>query len=273
MPKAISSPRTGHPTFLRVRSLSLSKACAKLHPQVVSTKAELTRSLSQATKASLWISDDRSSTERLLRTLSWPAKTLGSAILFHDLSQETLPALKECFLHYAYGVKKECLPPDELVEALQSDRHCDLVIGGIVDKSTCTMTSWRGNMESLTVPFSAFETSGEGMVPDFRRFSVTDCGQTLRLGDDEAATDAILYEFDPEYRKRMANQRHASEQSIGASVRRLRKQRGKRREDFAPISAKTIARIEQGEKHKICPITLEIISRVLGVPPSQIESF
>lgn len=54
----------------------------------------------------------------------------------------------------------------------------------------------------LTVPFVAFETSGDGTIPDFDRFSVVDFGQTIRLGDYEAASDAVLRDFDRACRQR-----------------------------------------------------------------------
>jgi DNA-binding Xre family transcriptional regulator len=148
------------------------------------------------------------------------------------------------------------------------------LIGGSVDQVSRTITLWRGNLTALTVPFSAFEKSGDGTEPDFDQFSVADCGQTVRLGEYEAAADAILYEFDPEYRRRISQERRRSEQSFGASLRRLRKQRGLRREDFAPdVAAKTIARIEQGNVRQIRKNTLKAIAGRLRVQPEEIGTF
>ncbi len=274
MPTVKPLPVTVSTTFLLGNSKSLSRSLTPLHPTLVgSTAATILQSLSQATKDTLWISYDPNSTEKLLRALSWPAKSLGNAMLFHAMSPQTLPALQHCFGKYAYAMREESLPPDELVEALLSDHRADLFIGGIVDQSSKTITLWRGHLGSLTVPFSAFETSGDGIAPDFGRFSVTDSGQTVRLGTYEAATDAILYEFDPDYRRRIAQQRQITDQSFGASLRRLRKQRGKRREDFAPISAKTIARIEQGAEYTHHKTTLHTIATILGVAPDEIATY
>jgi len=108
---------------------------------------------------------------------------------------------------------------------------------------------------------------------DFKAFSVADYGHAVRLGEYEAATDAILYEFDSDYRKTLSKQRSASERSLGAALRRLRKQRGLTQADFAPISAKTIARIEQGKVNRIHPKTLGIIADRLAVEPNEIETF
>ena len=76
-----------------------------------------------------------------------------------------------------------------------------------------------------------------------------------------------------DYRRRKAKERLKSEQSLGASIRRLRKQRGLRREDFKPLAAKTIARIEQGIVKSVHKRTLKTIARVLGVEPEEIETY
>ncbi len=86
--------------------------------------------------------------------------------------------------------------------------------------------------------------------------------------------DAILYEYDPEFRRRISKQRLQEDQSFGASLRRLRKQRGLRREDFEPdLSAKTIARIEQGKVKRIQKKTLNALAEHLSVEPEEIETF
>lgn len=105
---------------------------------------------------------------------------------------------------------------------------------------------------------------------------MTDYGQTIQLGSYEAATESLLYEFDPDYRRRIGKERRESDSSFGAALRRLRKQRGLRREDFAPLlSAKTVARIERGEvlPDALRDSTWEILSQKLGVKPEEIETF
>ena len=129
-------------------------------------------------------------------------------------------------------------------------------------------------MTPLTVPFSTFEKSGDGTEPDFNKFAVIDCGQTVQLGNYEAAVDAILYEHDPEYRRRISKKRLQEDQSFGASLRRLRKQRGLRREDFEPdVTAKTVARIEQGKVKRIQKKTLNVLANRLSVDPEEIATF
>lgn len=261
-------------TFLLDRAKKRPERFSALHPQTIATLAELRNSLAHATKDSLWISYEKDLTEALLRNLSWPARPLGVAVLAHATDPQTLPALASCFRRFAFSVSGRFLPPDELAEALAADNRSDLFIGGSVDPASQTLTLWRGTLDPLTVPFAAFDTSGDGIEPNFQCFSVTDCGQTIRLGDYEAAADAVLYEFDPDYRRRISKERRQSERSFGAAVRRLRHQRGLRREDFAPeVAAKTVARIEQGQVRRIQKKTLAALAKHLRVRPEEIADY
>ena len=261
-------------TFLLDKAKKRSDRFASLHPEIISSLAGLRNSLAHATKDSLWISYEKNLTEALLRTISWPSRPLGVAVFVHAMTPQTLLALASCFKRIAFAANDGFLPPDELAGALDADHRSDLFLGGSVDRASQTMTLWRGNLEPLTVPFSAFAKSGDGIEPDFDRFSIKDYGQTVRLGDYEAATDAILYEFDPEYRRRVSKKRQQSERSFGAALRRLRKQRGLRREDFGPnVAAKTIARIEQGRVLRIQKKTLNAIADRLRVKLEELGTY
>jgi hypothetical protein len=261
-------------TYLLSRTASRSSTFAVLKPQVVSTVTSLRKSLARPEKDSLWISYDKELTAALLKHVSWGSAPLGEAVFVHAVPPESLPALQSLFEHFAFSVTGSFLAPEELAEALQADERGDLFIGGSVDKTTETITLWRGTLDTLTVPFSAFAASGDGVKPDFGKFSLVDYGQTIRLGKYEAAADAVLYEFDPEYRRRVKKERLQSEQTFGASLRRLRKERGLAREDFEPaINAKTVARIEQGKVSRIQPKTLSALAKRLGVSPEEIESY
>lgn len=105
------------------------------------------------------------------------------------------------------------LPQDELAEALAAENRADLFVGGLLDHSSEMVTLLRGNLETLAVPFSAFPTSGDGIIPHFDDLAVADCGQTVCFGDYEAASDAILDEYSPEYRQRRLKERRAAERS------------------------------------------------------------
>jgi DNA-binding Xre family transcriptional regulator len=261
-------------TFLLMKASSRKRQAKPAPSRVVSSIADLRNSLAQATNDSLWISYERHLTEALLKYVSWPTRSLGDAVLIHALTPQTLAALSNCFQRLAFSGNDGFLPFDELTAALRATNSSDLFIGGNIDHSSQTITLWRANLESLTVPFSAFAKSGDGTTPDFAKFSIVDCGQTIRLGHYEASADAILYEFDSKYRRRISKQRQQSEQSFGASLRRLRKQRGLRREDFGPdLAAKTIARIEQGKVKRIQSKTLDALAEKLHVKANDIATF
>jgi DNA-binding Xre family transcriptional regulator len=266
--------RVGRQTFLLMKAASRMQQMAPLPSTIVSSVADLRNSLAHATKDSLWISYDRRLTDALLKNVAWPTRSLGDAVLIHALAPQSIPALAACFKRLAFATDGGFLPLDELAEALRATNNADLFIGGVLNEASQTITLWRGNLESLTVPFSAFQKSGDGTAPDFAKFSITDGGQTIRLGAYEAAADAILYEFDPDFRRRVSKARQQSEQSFGASLRRLRKQRDLRREDFGPeVAAKTVARIEQAKVKRIQKSTLNSLAKRLGVKPEEIATY
>jgi hypothetical protein len=77
-----------------------------------------------------------------------------------------------------------------------------LFIGAAVAPTDAAVILYRGNLEPLVVPLTWFHERPAGPIPDPDDLAVTDFGQTIRLGAYEAATDALLYEFDEDYRRR-----------------------------------------------------------------------
>jgi DNA-binding Xre family transcriptional regulator len=269
-----ASKRTQTQVFLLDRTKKRASSFASLRPRVVSSLTDLRSCVTGAKADSLWVSYASDLTDALVRSASTLRLTLGMGLFIHSLEMKTLPALASRFRRIAFAADGGFIPADELAEVLDAKNRSDLFIGGSVDSSTETITFWRGDLKPLMVPFSAFERSGDGTEPDFDGFSVIDCGQTVRLGQYEAAVDAILYENDPEFRRRLSKKRLQEEQSFGASLRRLRKQRGLRREDFEPeLSAKTIARIEQGRVTRIHAKTLGVLAERLSVTPEELATY
>jgi hypothetical protein len=187
---------------------------------------------------------------------------------------ESVPALLGLF-HPVFGVVEEFhwLPKDELVEAIIRDDASDLFIVGSADMKAKTLILLRGDITSLIVPFSLFSKAGNGTAPDFPKLRLTDYGRTVALGNYESAADAILYEVDLEYRRKLKKQRRQSEQTFGAALMRLRKQRRLKPNDFTPISAKEIARLERNELEKPHAKTLEVLATRLGVRPEEIAHY
>jgi hypothetical protein len=157
------------------------------------------------------------------------------------------------------------LPLPELVEVLASKDAAARFIGGSVDKKNDVVALVRGDLRGLVVPLSSFEPSGDGTRPRVNAFHIADYGHTLAFGAYEAAADAILYENDPEHRRKLNQRRAQEERSLGASIRRLRIQRGLAQDAFDGIPAKTIGRIERGEVEQPQKRTLETICKRLGV--------
>ncbi len=260
-------------TIVLSRGVTHVRNLAQLRPVKVSTIAEVQKSVQEADELSLWISFEEKLTNQLLRSVRWPSKSLGHALLLHRANLASMTALRRCFGRIAFSADGGFLPDEELGEVLQSPRRADLFIGGFTDDASHTVTLWRGNLDSITAPFSSFPKSGDGTSPDFSRFVVTDCGQTVQLGDYEASTDSILYENDPDYRRKVKKNRLVSDSSLGGSIRRLRLQRQLRRSDFSPVTEKTIARIERGESENIQHRTLAVLVEKLGVSPGELGTF
>ncbi len=229
----------------------------------------------EANEGSCWVSFDKRLTTRFLKAAaSRPNFKIARFLQMRLTSLATISSLQS-FVRDGIISVDMCLPPDELFELLkvpESDRR-NVFLGGSVDPETQTVALVRGNLEWVTVPFSFFRPSGDGVEPDFGRLAFTDYGRTVCFGDYEAAADAILYELNPEFRRRLNQQRQAEEKTFGACLRRLRKQRGLKRSDFPGIDEKTVARLERNESAKPHGKTMQILADCLGVAPNEIESF
>jgi hypothetical protein len=234
----------------------------------------------------VWIATKREATDDLLREAFHPCflrvphhgrrsrGQLGRLLILHTPRPESIPILEELFTPVAWGASFfKTLPPRELAEVLVSDNRHNLVIAGFVDPQTETLTLFRGDFEKFSVPLSLFKPSGTGIVPDAAALEVTDYGQTIRLGNYEAATDAVLYEVDSDFRRAIHAKRREEEKTFGASLRRLRKSKGLRQGDFGPIPAKTIARIERGETQEPHGKTLQLIAERLEVDADEIKTY
>ena len=194
------------------------------------------------------------------------------------LLQETSASRRE-LLHAFFRVvvapddRVRILSKTELFDVMADGRAADLFIGGVVDHEDKALVLYRGNLETLVVPMRTFQQAHDGPRPSFEDFEVTDYGTTIRLGEYEAAADAILYELDGDARRRMRANEIQQDPTFGGSLKRLRLQKGISRGDFAPLNAKTLARIERGEVEAPHGETLNIIARRLGVAADQIATY
>ncbi|MEM6446764.1 MAG: helix-turn-helix transcriptional regulator [Cyanobacteria bacterium P01_D01_bin.123] len=222
----------------------------------------------------IWISSDaKYLTQQLVHI---PPKNTWNRLLLltRDVSEATLELLSVYFRSIVSTVKGiKLLENEELVEVLDTDHPEDYLIGGLADFEVDSLILYRGNLEPLVIPFAWFHTTPQGLEPDFHQFKVSDFGQTVSLGDYEAATDAILYEFAQDTRRRLKARTLELEDSLGAAIRRLRLQKGLSLKDFAPLSEKTIGRIERGEVESPNCKTIETIASHLGVSPNTLNSY
>ncbi len=243
---------------------------------------QIERVLPKVSHDSLWISPDSETTDELLRNLTTLCAAhhgrsyhTGNIFMLEPPRSRVVPVLHSLFEKVIGEAPSfKLLPYDQLVEVLSASKEkaCDLFVGGIVDAESSTLTLVRGNLERISVPLSMFHASGVSH-PNFRQFELDDYGHTIRFGEYEAAADAVLYEFDADYRKRINAKRRAEEKGFGPCLRRLRIQKGVARDGFPGVAAKTIARLERGEVGKPQGKTLHTIVEVLGVEADQIETF
>jgi Helix-turn-helix domain len=260
--------------FLIDQDERVAKHFAALRPKVLRSPDEVRAAFETHWRHALWIAPAASSMQRLLAASLRGSRKGDQRLLvlgrIEGARRELLHGLFRFVVALEEGVK--LLPPDELPEVLASPHRDDLFIGGAVDAADRVLVLYRGNLESLVVPLAWFARP-DGPRAEIDDFEVTDFGQTVRLGRFEAAADAILYEFDVDARRRAKQRSIEKDASFGGALRRLRRQRGLRREDFEGISAKEIARIERGEVEKPHADTLATLAARLGVKPEEIETY
>jgi hypothetical protein len=257
------------PTFLLGEK---NTAFGTLRGRAITTPSAAREALGAHRRAK-WLAR-RSSDLALFTSAFEPRDTWHRILLLEEPStarRELLATLFRVVVAPGNGIR--LLMREDLVEVLTSAHPDDYFIGGVVDPDDKAVVLYRGNLERLVVPFAWFRSGRRSPRPDFEDFEVTDSGQTVRFGAYEAAVDAILYEFDPDARRRIKNTQVEKDESFGGALRRLRLARGLSRDDFPGINAKTIARIERGEVAKPHGETLAKISDTLGVEPDEIETY
>lgn len=243
-------------------------------PVVVRRLSEIEDAVFRSTKSSIWIAGEPF---KLLRSVvhhaSSRARHLGIVIAVDPVPPALTPALHATFDRALGGTAGfRVLPMEELAEVLSAPNAGELVLGGVADAGSRTITLVRGNGEVNVLPFEIFRP---GRVrPDFDDFEVADHGSSIRLGQYEAAVGAILYEVDADFRRELKRRRRRdAEKTFGAALRRLRLLRGLRQDEFGALNAKTISRIERGEVARPHQGTLQILARRLGVRPTEIEDY
>ena len=251
-----------------------SAAVQPLFPHWIDQDSQARSAARSEDASAVWIIHKAGLAKEVVRGISWPSRRAGFLMLTGGPRAEVLPALERRFERVVYAATAgNFLPREELKVVLKSVDRKNRFIGGMVDAEAGIVTLWRGDLTSFVVPLSVFAPAAIGPRPDFKRFAVTDFGHTLRFGTYEAAANAVLYEYDPEFRRQLNKHRVATEQTLGASIRRLRMQRRLTRRDFLGLDPKTLARIERGEIERPHVDTLRTIARRLGVSVDELGGF
>ena len=188
---------------------------------VICRSAALPAILHEASKKSVFVSSNQSSTENLLKaglTLSAGSHRMGELLTLEPPRAESVPSLSGLF-ERVVGTSPgySWLPVAELMNVVSGKDAPDRFIGGAADRHSETLALVRGNLTTLVVPFSYFIEAGDGTRPDFGDLSFADYGLTVALGSYEAASDGILYEFDAAYRRKLNKQRRQNERTFGAA--------------------------------------------------------
>lgn len=165
------------------------------------------------------------------------------------------------------------LAPDVLREVVSSAESGERFIAAAFDAASTAIVLYRGNLDRLVIPLAWFANMASGAVVDPAALAVIDYGQTVCLGSFEASADAILYEFDDEYRRAVKRRALAQDTTLGGSLRRLRLQRGLTQDAFPGVPAKTIARIERSEVTKPHHATLAAVAKRLGVSVADLATY
>jgi len=251
-----------------------SRLLASLEAERLRSESDVRDALERHRRRAIWVAPNAPAIRLLVAALA--GRSRGDQRL---LSLEPANGARHGLLHaiFRFVVSADegvsLLPTDELADVLGSPHREDLFVGAAIATDDAAVVLYRGSLDPLVVPLAWFRVRHGGPRADPSRLSVSDFGQTVRLGDYQAATDAVLYEFDDAYRRRAKKRQIQQDRSFGGALRRLRLQNGLYRTDFPGVTAKEIARIERGEVKKPHPRTLAAVAKRLGVRPESIASF
>lgn len=251
-----------------------------LQPEAVRTKFEFASAFDRSTSKTIWMSSRADVFSQYFTALTnrlnpWLERRSNHPSL---LSWQPIPdagsmLIRSLFRKIIEVNPKSFLSKERIAEVLSSGNPSDLAIGCRLVSKQHMIIVVRGDLSLLAVPYKTFRKTGIGTKPDFERLKIVDCGQTIRLGEYEASIDSLLYEFDAEYRKRHRARILAAEKSFGASLKRLRLQRGLKQDGFPGIMQREIGRIERGEIARPHGATIAKLAKALRVGLDEIETF
>lgn len=251
-----------------------SSALSALKVARMRVQGDLRSALARYSASLLWIAPSQPALNLLLKALPPRPRPDLRLLALNPFTKDMQNFLHAHFRFVVCASKGvHLLPLQELAEVLNSEGRADLLIGGEAVEARSELLLYRGNLEPISVPLAWFVPRPSSPEPDIRRLAITDYGQTVRVGEYEASTDAILYEFDDDYRVRAKKRLRQQDSSFGGALRRLRLLKGLRQSDFPGVTAKEIARIENGQVKKPHEDTLRKIAQKTGVPVEEIHTY
>ena len=250
-----------------------STSAARAPSRIVKSRNALVHALKGSSGDQAWILESEGSVGDLLRAMAEVPPKIRPAKLISYLRPQSAAAqvIEAGFVRALWGAHV-MVKLDDLSEILANEHPEDFCVGAEWDPGTQTIALWRGDLSVVVVPLSALPPRGH-VQPEPLHLAIEDCGQTIRLGAYEASFSALLYERDPLYRRRAKKRMIREEQSLGASIRRLRLARGLARTDFNDPDPRTLARIERGEVQRPQRATLERIAKRLGVSVEELAEY
>jgi hypothetical protein len=154
---------------------------------------------------SLWIVPDPLSLEPLVR-IGGGRHGDQRLLVLSPIDFATSTALQGIFSHVVCRPDIGHLIPDEEIAGVLSDEAPgESSIGGFVHHRLGIVVLHRGDLSTMVVPLE-WLANPHTVSADPHDFEVVDYGHGVRLGAFEAATDKVLYDFDPVVRIKLAEQ-------------------------------------------------------------------
>jgi hypothetical protein len=155
----------------------------------------LGKCIHETPRRSVFISFQRDSTDALLRAgiRAGRRACFEESVTIEPPSAENVPSLFGLFRAViGAAAANRWLPAEEFLTVITAKDAANRFIGGVADRGSETLALVRASLQTVVVPFSFFERSGDGVTPDFGALSLTDCGHTVAFGEYEASADAIF---------------------------------------------------------------------------------
>jgi hypothetical protein len=259
-------------SLIRILKESSTRA-ARTSTRLVKSRNAVVHALEGPMEGQIWILASERSIDVLIRAMAEvpPRVRRAKVISYLRPSPEDAQVIESGFGQVFLGVQV-MVDVEDLAAILSSEHPEDFCIAAASDEARRAIRLWRGDFSVLLVPLSAFPERA-GVRADPTRLGIEDGGQTVRLGHYEVAFNALLHERDPLYRRRAKKRMIRDEQSLGASIRRLRLARGLARGDFEGLDPRTLARVERGEVDHPHRDTLDRIAKRLGVRAEELAEY